>query len=200
MAKFRKIKSEIRIIGVDDGAFTPHTTEEVYVVGVVFRGGYSFDGVLWATVKVDGLEATERIANMITNSSHYGQLRVVMLDGVTFAGFNVVDIQKLHRITSLPVLAITRNRPCLNDVKSAIHKISNPNERLTALSSAGEMLEIETRRETRIFVHRAGISKVDTKKIIAISSTQSSIPEPLRVAHMIASSLSKMERQQNKKI
>jgi len=200
MTRFRKVKSEIRIIGVDDGAFTPQSAEDVRVVGVVFRGGSWFDGILWTTVKVDGLDATEKISNMITNSPHYGQLRVIMLDGVTFAGFNVVDIQKLHQSTALPVLAITKNKPCLSDVKSAIQKIPNSKERLASLKNAGEMIEIETIRQTTIFVHRAGTSKEDARKIISISSTRSSVPEPLRVAHMIASSLSKIEQQRNKKI
>jgi len=200
MTRFRKVKSEIRIIGVDDGAFTPHSAEDVRVVGVVFRGGSWFDGILWTTVKVDGLDATEKISNMITNSPHYGQLRVIMLDGITFAGFNVVDIKKLHQSTARPVLAITKNKPCLSDVKSAIQKIPNSKERLASLKRAGEMMEIETRRQTTIFVHRAGTSKEDARKIISISSTRSSVPEPLRVAHMIASSLSKIEQQRNKKI
>ena len=91
---FRVIKPEIRVLGVDDGAFTPHVKGQVPVIGVVFRGGYWLDGVMHTRIAVDGFDATERIASMIMGSSHYKQLRVVMLNGVTFAGFNVVDVKE----------------------------------------------------------------------------------------------------------
>ena len=31
---------------------------------------------------------------MIKNSRHHNQLRVIMLDGITYGGFNVVDIEE----------------------------------------------------------------------------------------------------------
>ena len=44
--KFRTIKPEIRVLGVDDGIFKPRTRGYVPVIGVVFRGGYWLDGVM----------------------------------------------------------------------------------------------------------------------------------------------------------
>ena len=93
--KFRVIKQEIRIVGVDDGVFVPHTKGLADAVGVVFRGGYWLDGVMKTEVTIDGMDATDKIAEMITTSPHYAQIRIIMLNGVTFAGFNVVDIKKL---------------------------------------------------------------------------------------------------------
>ncbi len=198
--KFRGVKSEIRILGVDDGAFTPHSSENVYIVGVVFRGGQWLEGILGTIIQVDGLDATEKIAEMITRSPHYGQLRVIMLDGITFAGFNVVDIQILHEVTSLPVLAITRNKPCTEDVENALKKIPNYEERMKAIKNAGEIMYLETKKGAALYIHRVGISKEDAEKVVSVSCSRSSIPEALRVAHMIASSLSKVSRLLNKKV
>ena len=97
MKKFRTIKREIRVLGVDDGPFTPHQGYAP-VVGVVFRGGYWLDGVLSTKVKVDGFDATDKISSMIVESPHYRQVRVMMLDGVTFGGFNIVNIKELNEI------------------------------------------------------------------------------------------------------
>ncbi len=199
--KFRGgVKSEIRILGVDDGAFTPHSSEKVYIIGAVFRGGQWLEGVLGTIIQVDGLDATEKIAEMITRSPHYGQLRVIMLNGITFAGFNVVDIQILHEITSLPVLAITRNKPCTEDVENALKKMPNYEERMKAVKNAGEMMSLETKKGATLYIHRAGISKEDTEKVVSVSCSRSSIPEALRIAHMIASSLYKVGRLLNKKV
>ena len=97
--RFRAIKPEIRVLGIDDGAFTPHVEGLATVVGVVFRGGYWLDGVISTKVEVDGFDATDKIVSMITASPHYKQLRVILLNGVTCAGFNVVDIKKLYEET-----------------------------------------------------------------------------------------------------
>lgn len=77
------------------------------IVGVVFRGGCWLDGVRRTSVEVDGFDAVDKIATMILASPHKKQLRVIMLDGVTFAGFNVVDIRALNVKTRLPVIAGT---------------------------------------------------------------------------------------------
>jgi len=44
--KFRQVKSEIRVLGVDDSVFIPRTKGEVDIIGVVFRGGQLLDGVM----------------------------------------------------------------------------------------------------------------------------------------------------------
>lgn len=79
---FHVIKSEIRVLGIDDGQFIPHTKGEVLVVGVVFRGGVSIDGVMHTKIGIDGLDATDKLAAMINASPHKHQLRVIMLNGV----------------------------------------------------------------------------------------------------------------------
>ena len=98
--RFRSIKPEIRVLGIDDGQFVPRTKGTVDVVGVVYRGGYWFEGVMRTKITIDGFDATEKIAKMIESSPYYRELRVVVLDGVTFAGFNVVDISMLSRVLS----------------------------------------------------------------------------------------------------
>ena len=121
--RFRSIKPEIRVLGVDDGVFIPHSKGLVDVVGVVFRGGYWLDGVMRTEIEVDGLDATEKIASMIIESPHYKQLRIIMLNGITFAGFNVVDIKELYNKTELPVIAITRDMPNMKEIEQAIERL-----------------------------------------------------------------------------
>ena len=190
-SNFGVIKPEIRVLGVDDGVFTPHVESLVPVVGVVFRGGYWLDGVMHTEILVDGFDATERISNMITSSPHYEQLRVIMLNGITFAGFNVVDIKALNAMTGLPVIAVTREKPDLPLIRKALKHLPRSEERWKAVLNAGEISEISTRKEDeKIYLHAAGVSLVDAEKIVRLTSTRSNIPEALRVAHLIASGIS----------
>jgi len=190
ITKIREVKPEIRVLGIDDGVFTPHSKELVDVVGVVFRGGYWLDGFMHTRVQVDGMDATEKIAQMITNSPHYSQLRVVMLNGVTLAGFNIVDIKELHGKIRLPIIAVTRDKPDFEDIKKALKNLPEAEKRWKTIEKTGKMIRVHTRQgEEPIYVHVAGVSEETAKRILRSTSTRSNIPEALRVAHIIASGL-----------
>jgi len=189
--KFRVIKPEIRVLGVDDGVFIPHMKGLVPIVGVVFRGGHWLDGVMHTKIKVDGFDATDKIASMIFNSPHYKQLRVIMLNGITFAGFNVVDIKKLFSEAKLPIIAITREKPNLAEIRKALKNLPEYKERWEAILNAGKIFEVSTRNKSeKIYMQLSGVQKEDAEKILQLTATRSNIPEALRVAHLIASGIS----------
>ena len=188
---FRVIKPEIRVLGVDDGVFAPRMEGLVPVVGVVFRGGYWLDGVMHTKIAVDGFDATDKIGSMIIDSRHYKQLRVVMLNGITFAGFNVVDIKALNATTRLPVIAVTREKPDLVEIREALKNLPKSEERWNAVLNAGEIFPLPARNEKeKIYMQTAGLSEDDAQKIVLLTSTRSNIPEALRVAHLVASGIS----------
>jgi endonuclease V-like protein UPF0215 family len=187
--EFRVIKPEIRVLGIDDGKFVPHTPGTAIIVGVVFRGGGWLDGVMHTNIAIDGFDATERIISMINGSSHCKQLRLVMLYGITFAGFNVVNIKRLNLETGLPVIALTLEKPDLNAVRRALDNLPNSEDRWKIILEAGKIHEVRCRGK-KIYVELSGISEADARKIIQLTSTRSSYPEPLRVAHLIASGIS----------
>ena len=187
----RVVKPEIRVLGVDDGKFIPHSKNQVPVVGIVFRGGYWLDGVMSTLIAVDGFDATENISKMIISSPHYKQLRVIMLNGVTLGGFNVVDIKALNAETGLPVIAVTDKKPNLEQVHDALKHLPDSERRWTAVLNAGELFSVNTRNgRSKIYVEIAGISKPLARQVLRLTSTRSKIPEPLRVAHLVASGIS----------
>ena len=186
---FRTIKSEIRVLGVDDGKFIPHTEGSVIVVGVVFRGGCWIDGVMHSYVAIDGFDATAQIASMINSSPHCKQLRLVMLNGITFAGFNVVDLKRLNSATNLPIIALTEDKPDLNAIHMALNNLPKSEERWRMVLEAGDIHKINCRGKS-LYMVLAGVSLADALEIVELTSTRSCIPEPLRIAHLIASGIS----------
>jgi len=192
--KIRSIKPEIRILGIDDGIFVPHTKGTVDVVGIVYRGGYWLDGVMRTEIEIDGMDATEKIASVVMNSPHYDQLRVVMLNGITFAGFNVVDIKELFKKLKLPIIAVTRDRPDLEEMKRALMNLPRFEKRWEAIQNAGKIIEVYTRKgEEAVYMQIVGVSEKDAERILRSTSTRSNIPEALRVAHIIASGLARLK-------
>ena len=185
--KFRIIKQEIRILGVDDSPFPSHTTEKVMLVGTVFRAGNWLDGVLSTYVYGNGTDATEKISEMVKNSRNLGQLGVIMLDGITFGGFNLVNVRQIFESTGVPVIVIMRKIPNFEHIKKALKRFDDWEDRWANVLEAGEVYKVDNPEP--IYMQIYGIEREDAKDIIRLSTTRSAIPEPLRVAHIIAAGI-----------
>ncbi|MEW6592562.1 MAG: DUF99 family protein [Candidatus Hadarchaeota archaeon] len=191
--KFWQIKPEIRILGVDDGPLDS-PGDEVPLVGVVFRGGKWIDGILKTTVRKDGTDATERLVEMVGRSRHLDQLRVVMVEGVTFAGFNVVDVKEVFRRLHIPVIVVSRDMPNMKDILKAVRHLPGWRKRWSAMKKAGKIHRLGSRRgKGEVYIQAVGLKLEDAGKIVHLSSTRSLVPEPLRAAHMIATAIVKGE-------
>jgi endonuclease V-like protein UPF0215 family len=197
----RRIKPEIRILGFDDGAFEPRSKGSVPVIGVIFRGGKFLDGAVRTDVAVDGTDATEKIVKLINSTRHKQQLKVIMLDGITVAGFNVIDIKQLHEKTGIPIIVINRKMPDIKKVEAALRNLDNFETRWHAIENAGEIkqcaVDVSDRsmsvEQRKIYFQAVGLDDTKAREIIKISTTHSYIPEPLRVAHLIAEAVTKGE-------
>jgi len=186
------IKEEIRILGVDDGPFTKKD-KEVIVIGVIFRGGEFLDGLVRTYVDVDGLDATEKLSEMINSSKHKQQLKVIMLDGITLGGFNIIDVKKLYSETKIPVIVINRKIPDLKSIKTALEKnFDDFGKRWKMILNAGKIKEVKLEKFS-IYYQNLGLEDEEAEEIILVSTKHAQIPEPLRVAHLIATGIVKGE-------
>lgn len=180
------IKPQIRILAIDDSALkTPYlNTGNITIIGTFFRGGEQLDGVLRSEITKDGMDATDIIIQMIKNSKYYPQIRVIMLDGVTYAGFNPVDIKKLYDETDIPIIVFMRSCPDFEKIRLALEHLSEAEKRWGIIQRAGKIYKIP--QENPVFIQLCGIDKESAVGIVRLASTHSNIPEPLRVAHLIA--------------
>ncbi len=189
----RTIKKEIRILGFDDAPFIPRSKAKVPVIGVFFRGGSFLDGIIKTEITVDGLDATRILTRVINKSKHKKQLRVIMLNGITIGGFNLIDIQDLYEKTTLPVIAINRKMPNLKKIQKALQNFDDFEKRWEYIKKAGKIYKMNIKNNKNIYFQFIGLKIEEAKKIIKLSCTRSLIPEPLRIAHLIGSALVKGE-------
>ena len=174
------LKKEIRVIGIDDSPFNKFKDKNILVVGVVMRGGSWIDGILSTKVAVDGDDATKKLIEMINKCKFKPQLQCIFLDGIAVGGFNVIDVQELSKKTKLPVVVVIRRRPNIKNIKKTLIKINKKNK-IKLIEKAGNIIQVDD-----IFVQLTGIDLEEARKILKVVCTRSLIPEPLRLAHLIA--------------
>jgi len=103
-------------------------------------------------------------------------------------------VKELFSRLSLPIIAVTREKPNFEEIKRALEHLPESNRRWKAMQNAGEIIKVITRRgEDPVYMQIIGIAKEDAEKILRNTSTRSNVPEALRVAHIIASGLARMK-------
>lgn len=174
-------KREIRILGIDDSPFKKFKKGNILVIGTIFRGGTLLDGILTTKVSIDGNNSTKKLIHMINSSKFKPQLRCILLNGIALAGFNVVDIEELNKKTKIPVIVVIRKYPDFKKIEETLKKI-NKHKKYKLIHKAGPVEQVG-----KIYIQKKGISLEKTKHILKLTCTRSLIPEPIRVAHLIAS-------------
>ena len=171
----------MRVIGIDDSPFNKFGKGNVLIVGTVFRGGSFLDGVLSTKVSIDGDNSTKKIIEMINKCKFKPQLQCIFLDGIAVAGFNVIDVKELNKKTKIPVIVIIRRKPNIENIKKTLARIGKKNK-IKLIEKAGSVVKIG-----EIYIQLTGLSVEKAKGILKIVCTRSLIPEPVRIAHLIAS-------------
>ncbi|MCD6522668.1 MAG: DUF99 family protein [Candidatus Diapherotrites archaeon] len=181
------LKSEVRFVGFDDGSFRKRDTS-VIVVGAVLRGSSVLEGVLSTYIQIDGDDATTNLTTLINHSKHRGQLRCIFLDGIAFGGFNVVDINALNKNTGLPVVVVSRKKPNMRLIKRALKNVPNHDHKWKLIKSSGPVYKFRN-----IYFQHIGCTKDEARDFLSVSLDRSSLPECIRVAHLIATGVSRGE-------
>jgi len=187
MKEIKRLKKEIRIIGIDDGHFEKFKSKKCLVVGVIFRGAEFIDGLISFHVMVDGDDATAKIIESVNKSKHKGQISVIMINGIALGGFNVIDIEKTSKETGLPVIVISRRKPRLNTIKNVLINLGKK-EKIKLIEKAGIPKKF-TFGKNRLYFQFYGIDEEKTRQLIKMTLKHGNVPEPIREAHIIATGI-----------
>ena len=172
------------VIGFDDAPFPRGHCGPVKIVGAVFAHR-RLDGVLVGEIEKDGCDATHQLAHLVSRSKFHQHARLIMLQGITMGGFNVVDIIGLHRQLDLPVLVVARRKPNRDAIRRALEQhLPGGKEKWDLIEAAGVMEPTGD-----VFVQRVGLTRSQAIATIDQWSIHSRVPEPLRCAHLIAGAM-----------
>ena len=197
----------MNVIGFDDGPFPREHRGDVLLVGTVCSGT-RLDGVLSGTIRRDGANATQNMVNVVRASQFGEHVQTIMLQGIAVGGFNVVDVHALSKALRVPVLVVVRKLPDMAAVRRALFadaphsrpRVAGAARKWKLIEAAGALEALGPSRRSqkkekvsgistsvpKVWVQRVGLSMEDARKVIAATTLHGNIPEPLRLAHLIA--------------
>jgi len=200
----------VNVIGFDDGPFPRAHRGDVLLVGAVCSGT-RLDGVVTGRIRRDGANATARMIELVRSSQFGEAVRAVMLQGIAVGGFNVVDVHALSGALGVPVLVVVRKAPDMAAVRRALFspdprdrpRVQGARHKWKLIEHAGPIEPLGPSRRSlrgtapsglrtagpRLWVQRVGLSVDEARRLAAATTLHGNVPEPLRLAHLIAGAL-----------
>ena len=175
------------MIGFDDAPFIREAKGKVSLAGVVCAGT-RFEGMLWGEIEQDGWDATETISQLLCDSKFFVQLHLVLLDGLGFGGFNLVDPPALADNLQLPCVALMRRYPKLDKMKAALSRLPDQEKRLQLVEKTGAIHHYPP-----FFFQVAGEQPSIIAQSLEYLTDCGKVPEALRLAHLIGAAVMKGE-------
>lgn len=189
------------VMGIDDAPFNfPHRVSSAInpppyhtsIVGVTCKG-FFLVGLDKSQVEIDGRNATTQIEVMIRHSKHFGEIQYVLLDGIALGGFNLVDCPALTQTLELPIITVSVKQPDFTAMRDAIlQHFTDADYRLQLLEALGAPRVLNVNMEgggVTIYFQPFGIPDARAGDLLRLLCLRSKVPEPLRLAHLIASLL-----------
>lgn len=169
------------IVGFDDCPFARDHRGDVPIVGAIYSGR-RLEGVVSGKVRRDGVNSTRELTRLVRDSKFAGHLQLVMLQGIALAGFNVVDVERLHEALGIPVLVVARQAPRREAMRKALlEHIPGGARKWALIERLGPMEPV-----AGVYVQRCGLSREEASAVVRAIAINGVIPEPLRTAHLIA--------------
>jgi endonuclease V-like protein UPF0215 family len=142
-----------------------------------------------AEIEVDGLDATEKLLAMMRKI----EVDAVILGGVTFGGFNVIDPRIIHHETGASVIVYSGVKPDNDAVLAALRKHFPDWElRWKIIEGLGEIHSAQIfRDDPAIYFEAIGCDPGWAEKVLKDSAMISRIPESVRVAGLVARGLTR---------
>ena len=182
------LKPAIRVLGIAES--TPTASMKTVLAGVVMRADFIIDGLNWNTATIGGLDASDAVIELVTEIKR-SDLAAVMLHGCIIAGYNIVNLSRVHDATNLPVISITKKPQ--EDLKELLKAKFQEDwqERWKVIQHNGKVWQMTLPTGTAIHMQCIGTDKVNSKSLVKRLTRFGGIPEPIRVARLFARILAK---------
>lgn len=173
----------VQVLGFDDVPFDRDLDRHADVAGMLCHDT-RLEGMVWGTVTRDGHDATDVLASLVTGSKFHPSLDLVLLDGITLAGMNVVDLPALAERTGRPCATVMRRPPDFAAIEHVLARFRDGAARRARMAAAGPVHELGG-----FCFQVVGAEPEVLAGILGRLTDRGKVPEPLRLAHLVGSAV-----------
>ena len=176
-------KSGLRGLGIAESFKYGDSTSRL--AGVVIRRDFIVDGFVFGKCTIGGDDATDAILDMYCRLDR-DDVNYIIISGLIISMYNFINIKKIWEVTKIPVIAVTYEESL--GIEGAIrHHFPNSCEKkLAEYYKLDKRKEMTLRTGHKLYFRHEGCLLEETVKFLDTLTLQGSIPEPVRVAQLLA--------------
>ena len=182
-------KKGFRALGISE-SFVKGVSKESILAGVVMRADMKIDGFTFSRATVGGTDATEKILEMYKRLRR-DDINLLLLNGCVISWYNVIDLHRVAGETGLPLICVTYNESAgleryfrelfPEDWKYRVEIYRKNKNRVPVKLSTGHV----------VYIRFIGMEVDEAKGVLNRFTLEGAIPEPLRIARLLAISIIK---------
>jgi endonuclease V-like protein UPF0215 family len=182
-------KKGIRALGISE-SFIKGVSKNSVLAGVIMRADRIIDGFTFTLVEVGGMDSTEKILKMVRTLNRK-DINLLLLSGCVISWYNIVDLNVLSAELALPLICVTYETS--NGLEKYFEELfpNDKEERIRIYHKNGERTLVKLKTKYNVYVRAIDMQIDDARLVLNKFIIQGAVPEPLRVARLLARSIVK---------
>ena len=166
------------------------TSKKSVLSGIVMSTNLVIDGFVFGHSTVGGDDATDAILAMYEKLDRV-DVSFLLISGIVISLYNIVDVKRISEKIGLPVIGVTYEESA--GIEDAIkhHFPESYGAILAEYSKLGSREKITLHTSHNLYIRNEGCTTLEAKQLLDKTTLQGSIPEPLRIAQLLANTLLK---------
>ena len=168
-------------------SFSPDSVRSV-LAGIVMRYDFVIDGFVFGHASLEGDDSTDEILRMYKKLGR-PDISYLLLSGVIISLYNIIDLKSLYDSLKIPVIGVTYKKSSGIQDSIKYHFPSSYESKLHEYEKLGKQEKIKLHTSFDVYVHSEGCSLNEVKQLLNHFTMQGAVPEPLRIAQLLAKSV-----------
>ncbi len=176
-------KKGLRALGIAESFIKDQSTHS-QLAGVVMRGDLQIDGFGLETITVGGLDATKGVLRLFEGLDRR-DINLILLNGCIISWYNILDLDELYEKLDIPIICVTYEES--DGLDKYFKEFEDGEKRIEIYKRLGNRIPILLHTGHEVLVRHYGLEDdKDAKRALDKFTLQGAVPEPLKVARLLA--------------
>ncbi len=184
-------KKGIRALGIAE-SFIKGVSATSVLAGVVMRADMVVDGFTFAEATVGGMDATQKVIQMY-KALERDDVNVLLLNGCVISWYNVIDLSRVAQEVGLPLICVTYEDSVGLEKYFEENFPEDWQARVEVYRRNGPRKPMKLPTSGTVYVRFLNVSEEDALRLLSKFTRHGGVPEPLRIARLLARNLMRSE-------